>query len=834
MLVGRQEELRQLRACVAASRPVVVVGDAGIGKSTLARAALEALGPYREGGALASLAWSPLLVFRRLLRADPPEAPADVAGTVLSQGRSPVLLDDLQWADDASLETVALLVGHLPVVVTVRSGEPRSDEVAEAMVLVGAERIDLAGLPDASAAVLAAALHPDLGATERDHLVAVAAGNPLLLGELPKGPDAAPGLVSTLLGRLRELDPPVRTAMQRLAVLGHPAPAAVLGPGAEDLPATGLARRVDDRFEVHHSLLAEVLVDDLGEQADDLRRELVPLVDLPERAHLLAAIGDREAARRTALEAAAVESDRRRKATMLALAVECAPDLDALHRIEAARLFTGVSDPVSARALCAVEGRDDLEPLLRGGLYAAEAEAAWQQGRSDEMASLVGRALEDLQGTGTAFEAAVLAGSTVLQTFVDLDGRPVLERARAAVRLADAVGEEQGYTRTRLASVMLTAGEPGWAELYAEVVDRAIADDDRHLRRTAVTSLVLGRWITGDVALAEEVARAELLVEQPAGFDEHWLSVASYAALLGLLVGRPRDELVAEFGPLLDRWPGHRARPFLESAVVLALADRGRHLEAGERLAGLAERVGFDAQSRSIAAWAGIDAAWLAGRSTEALAAVEALLALGVGDYPSAVQGRLIGAHAALDVGVAIPGPAPSAALPAWQAAPVEWAALVAAEEGRTEDAVAGFLAAADGWVGNDIRSEGRCRWAAGSVAAGAGRADAPDLLLAAEALAEAGGLDAVLARIRRSLRSVGVARRAATVAGAGGLTGREEAVLALVAEGRTSVGIAAELGIEPSTVDSFVRSAMQKLGAGTRMAAAIQWQAARAEVPAD
>ena len=68
---------------------------------------------------------------------------------------------------------------------------------------------------------------------------------------------------------------------------------------------------------------------------------------------------------------------------------------------------------------------------------------------------------------------------------------------------------------------------------------------------------------------------------------------------------------------------------------------------------------------------------------------------------------------------------------------------------------------------------------------------------------------------------------RAASVDGGGGLTGREVAVLELVAEGRTSVSIGAELGIEPSTVDSFVRSAMRKLGAGTWMAAAVQWQAA-------
>lgn len=821
-----------MRRLIEDGTPVVLVGPAGIGKSTLAHAALAELGPFRESGALATLSWSPFLVFRRILGDDPAELPADVAGAVLDQATTPLLLDDLQWADDATLEAFGLLVGRLPLVATIRSGEPRSAEVAAALALVGAECIELHGLDDEDASALVASLHPELPVAEREALVAMAAGNPLLLEELPAGPDAAPNLVSTLLGRLRALDEPARSAMERLAVLGHAAPASILGPGAEDLPGVGLARRTGDRFEVYHSLLGEVIAEELGDRADQVRRDLLPLVDLPERAHILAEVGDREAARAVALEASERETDRRRRATMLALAVACSPDLDAARRIEAARLFTAVSDPARARALCAVAGRDDLDPILRGGLYAAEAEAAWLQGRTEDMADLVGRALEDLRGTGTAFEAAVLAGSTVLQTFVDLDGRPVVDRAREAVRLADEIGAEQGYTRTRLASVLLTAGEPGWAELYAEVIERAIAEDDPPLRRTAVTSLFLGRWVTGDVARAEQVARQELAIERPDGFDEHWLSVASYAALLGLLAGRSRVEIVDEFGPLLDRWPDHRARPFLESAVALALVDLGRHTDAAARLAAVRRCTGRAPQGRSIGAWAVIDAAWSSGRSQEALDAVDELLALEVGDYPSAVQGRLVAGHAALALGAAPVGPAPTVAMPAWRAAPIEWDALVAAHEGRPADAVARFSEAADAWAGSDVRSEARCRWAAGWVAAEADQAGATDLLVAAEAFALEHGIEPILARSRRSLRGVGVARRTPVEGGSGGLTGREAQVMELVAQGRTSASIAVELGIEPSTVDSFVRSAMRKLGAPTRMAAAVRWESMRADQP--
>lgn len=825
MLVGRRRELEDLRDLIAASRPVVLVGPAGIGKSTLARAALGDHGTFREGGALSTLAWSPFLVFRRILRSVPGELPSDVAGAVVHQAPSPLLLDDLQWADDASLEAVALLVPQVQVVATVRSGEPRSDDVVAALELVGAVRVDLEGLAEAPAAELAELLHPDLTPPERAQLVATAAGNPLLLGELPKGADAAPSLVSALIARLATLPPAGQAAMARLAVLGRPASAAELGPGADLLVPAGLAERVDGRYEVRHSLLAEVIVEDLGDAADAVRRELVPLVDAAESAHLLAAVGDRDAARAVALEAAATERDRRRRATLLALAVRCAPGADVATRIEAARLFTAISEPRAARALCDIPGRSDLDPVLRGGLLAVEAEAAWLEGAQEEMADLVERALVDLRGTGTAYEAAALAGSTVVQTFVDLDGRPVLERAREAVRLADELGQEQGYTRTRLASVLLTSGQPGWAELYAEVVDRAIAEGDDHLRRTAVVSLVLGRWISGDAAGAEEVARKELLDGPGEHFDEHWLGVAAYAALLGLLAGRPRGEVVDEFGPLLERWPRFRSRPFLESAVIVALADAGRHVEAAALRAATVERAGTDPQWRSIAAWAVVEASWLAGHPADAIEAARDLVALGVGDYPAAVQGRIAGAHAARELGTAPIGPRPVALLPAWRAAPVEWDAVVAALDGRSDDAVRGFLEAADAWVGSDVRGEVRCRWAAGDVAARSARPDALALLERAEGQASALGLVAVLARVRRSLRTLGVRRRGSRRGGVAGLTGREEEALELVEAGLRTADIAAALGVEASTVESFVRSAMQKLGSSTRMAATIRWR---------
>ena len=827
MLVGRNDERELIGELVGSDRAAVVTGPPGIGKTTLARSALADRGPFREGGALATLAWSPLLVFRRLLGADPPELAEAVAAAVLHDGSSPLLLDDLQWADDASLEVVAQLMGRVPMVMTVRTGSDRSDLVIEALTLVGAERIDLPALDEDLAARLADELHPDLSAPARTQLLSAAAGNPLLLTELPNGPSAAPSLVGALVARAGLLSIDGRRALARLAVLGRPADLAVLGPGAPELVEQGLAVDPDEAYAITHSLLAEVLVDDLGDRGDAVRRELADLVGPAEGAHLLAVAGDRAAARSLALSAAR-DGDRRRRATLLALAVSCAPDLDAPNRIRAARLFTSVSEPERARELCTPPGLDELEPVERGALRAAEAEAAWLQGRQGESSALVELALVDLAGTRTPYEVAVLAGSTVAQTFVDLDGRPALERARAAVRLADEIGAEQGYARSRLASVLMTSGEPGWADLYQEVIDLAQADEDDDLRRTAVVSLALGHWATGDVPAAEAVARAEMEAGPRQAFDVTWLTMASYAAVLGLVGGRGRAELVDEFSPILDRWESFRSRPFLGAAVVLTLADGGRQPAALERATRCVAEASGDGQWRSIALWALAETRWLAGRLDEVGEVVDSVIALGVGDYPSAALARLIVAHTARELSGPVIGHGPMAMLPAWEPLPTEWDAVRAATSGDDERAVAGLVAAADGWTPLDVRSEVRCRWAAGDVAARAVRPEAVTLLEVAEARALELGLVAMVARIHRSLRSIGISRRSDIGPGSVGLTGREEQVLDLVGSGMRSTEIAAALGIEVSTVETYVRSAMQKLGTGTRSAAAARLQQLR------
>jgi DNA-binding CsgD family transcriptional regulator len=826
-LVGRDEAVREVASVVADRGVTVLTGPAGIGKTAVARAALERAGGWSEGGCLATLEWVPYLAFRRLVGAEVTGQPATVAGlvarTLARQDRTAILIDDVQWADEASLDVVAELADRFAIVTTVRTGEPRSREVIDALSCLGARIVDLAPLPEPDARRLVASRHPGMDGADVASVLAHAAGNPLLLSELPHGDSNASTLVSALLGRVEPMDASARTALDRLCVLGRPASPALLGEGADRLVASGLVTVADDEIVMRHPLLAEVLVESMGDRADRVRVELSAQVSAAEAAHLLAASGERTAARAIALRAAPETADAFVRAELLELAISCAPEGvdDTALRIEGGNVFCDLSRFGRAKALCTLDDATVEDAVARGGLRGVAARAAWLAGDADECRRLVDAALADLSGTGTPEEAFILAGSTILDTRIGLDGRPALQRARDAVALADRVGAHQHFARLRLASVLYTAGEPGWVELFEAAIDDASRRGDVGDRRTAVTSLALAHWLTGNPVEAHRRFSAEVDLGPDHDHDVLWLSAHAYAAMIGLLIGVDRGELVERHGPVLADEPLFRTRPLLTTAIGLAAVDAGHLADVDELLAAAAGVPAHRQLDRSLTRWLSVEAAFFAGRLDEADAAGG--LAVDA-HHPAALHARLVGGHAARQRdGGAISDVEPAATFPAWSGAPIEWRALQAAIDGRHAEAAALFESAATEWEHNDVRSFARCRWAAGDEARLAGVEDAVGRLEVAEAVAERWGLVLLADRCRASLRSCGEAARSPQRSGNVGLTAREEAVLRLVGQGRSTAEIAATLAISASTVDSFARAAVRKLGAANRVAAAAQ-----------
>src|SRR5271156_3334443 len=141
-LVGRDDEIRQALAALehdAEFRGVALVGDSGVGKSTLARALADTV---RSRGLTVRFVLGtqtgcavPLGAFYRSVTVDAPREPAAMlaaAHRALEQDENlVVVVDDAQWLDPLSSTLVYQLAasGSARVIVTIRSGDNVSDAV---------------------------------------------------------------------------------------------------------------------------------------------------------------------------------------------------------------------------------------------------------------------------------------------------------------------------------------------------------------------------------------------------------------------------------------------------------------------------------------------------------------------------------------------------------------------------------------------------------------------------------------------------------------------------------------------------------------------------------
>jgi DNA-binding CsgD family transcriptional regulator len=826
VLVGRDRELQELAGWLAGGRRVVLLGEAGIGKTALVRAAAQiARVRLREGGALATLSWMPYLPIERALGRTVPagDAPYIAAEVDRRLDGDTLFLDDLHWADGATQSLLPLLGSETRIVLAVRRGDPATQAALELAASLGAELLPVEPLAEDAACALVERLRPSLPAAAVRTVVRRAAGNPLLLEELPASGEATESLRRSIAARLRHLDADAGAALGLIALAGRPLPRTLLGPAADVLVEASLAVPAGRRLALRHALLAEAVAGDLSpDERVTLHRRLAEAIRDPgESARHYAAAGALQEAHARAMRAASRASTPGERAEHLALAASCASGSEAeILSLRASRALCE-----AGRHSAAVSTLERIEGTAPG-IAAEAALLRWQ----------ALHALGEVVGARKAWEAAIaLADQAPVEIGVrlrveqaaatmalDRDPQLALVQARAAMRLASAKRVHRGRARFLLGRAAFAAGASGWERNLRRALDEAQAEQDHDLVQAAGAVLAFGLLISGRLRRARIVT--ESLVEEARSLRLTGPERRLRARLAGIdwHAGRSRRAVDACDALLQERLePGEAfsVRFYLAEALIdQAGYDRGRRVLDELRAVAPGDR-----GSLEHLLWVEADLELWSGRARHALAAADRCLdGQALPSEGPHVFVRLARSWACLDLGVDPGEPRLRPTYGMGEAAPFEEQALSALARQEHDHAAELFADAARLWQGRQARGLVRCLLGRGEALRLAGRlAEARTALEKAELAAERRECVAVLARIRRSLRLAGEHRVAARTRGRDVLTGREEEILALVGGGLSNAEIARRLGISRATVERLVSTASRKLGVRSRLQAA-------------
>ncbi|MDQ3485553.1 MAG: hypothetical protein M3445_09140, partial [Actinomycetota bacterium] len=501
-LVGRASELTAIRQALAEASIVTLTGPPGIGKSTLARAAVTDR-DVAWGTCLAALAWRPFTALADAIGAHPPGAEPDVVASWLLEalaGRI-LVIDDLQFADPSTLRALEIAAPELAALLTLRTNEPASSATLDRLRgMVGCQMIEIGpmGVEDA----VALAMRHGASATEAIGIVTISNGHPLWIMHALGALDSA-SLAQAVAGIVDRLEPPVRTVLAALGLLGRPAYRAMLGSGVDGAVQHGLVGVSDDIASLVHPMYGEVAVArTTPSDRESLHLALGRLLSDPgEAARHLAAGGERSAAAVSARTAAAAATSSIERASHLSVVASCTASDDDM--IEAASAALDAGDPVAAMRWV---GRIDATSDLFAAAAAVGARSARLAG--DPVASDWAR--RGLHSLGA------IRGATWRRLSIEciLCGSDNLSTAEALVEQCVGTAEEPA-ARVAAAASAVASRHASWETYTWDAIDAAIRAND-------FAAELEGRWLyigakaaTGEIGDAITCARsgAERAVE---------------------------------------------------------------------------------------------------------------------------------------------------------------------------------------------------------------------------------------------------------------------------------------------------------------------------------
>jgi DNA-binding CsgD family transcriptional regulator len=849
-LLEREEQLAALERALgdvtrrACGRLALVAGEAGVGKTELLRrfcgsargarvlwAACDALSAPRPLGPLFDLgeAVGGELHAQVTAGAQPHEVAAVLRRELTGPAPSVLVLEDAQWADEATLDVVRLVARRVDAVPALLVVSYRDEQVARnhpLRMLLGelpggdpVTRLELPVLSRDAVAALA-----DGSGLDADELYARTAGNPFYVTEVlaARGARIPSTVRDAVLARAARHAAPGRALLDAVAIVPQRAELwllermGVLEPGALDgCLAAGMLRADGPGVAFRHELARLALEESLPpDRAASLHARALAALQAPEAgppdlarlAHHAEAAGDAAAVLRFAPAAA-----------RYAAAVGAHREAEAQYT----RALRHAQGEAPAR-------RAELLEALAGESYLTDMRAAAAEALSEAIS--IRRADRDAPGLARVLH---LRSSIFSCAARSREARADLEEALAVLDGVHAPAEHALISCAMAGDAMLSddhAGTIAWAE--RAIAQASAAGDDgivaRALDYMGVVGLMRGdeaglEMLERSIAIARaggfatEAGRAYINVVAALGRGWQWVRADPYIA--------PGVEYCREHG--LEAWEMSVLAGGGESALV-----QGRWAEAAETAAAIIERSKDHASSR-------FDALRVLG-----------LVRVRRGDperWPPLDEARSL-AQASGDLQFTAP-----AAIARAEAAWLDGRPESAAEE--TGDALAQAIACDEPWLSSELALwRARCGlpfelppalhigpFALELAGEHAAAAEAWRALGAGynAALALAGSEDEALLRrahaelhelgarpagaiVARRLRTRGARRlptgpRARTRGNAAGLTARELEVLALVADGLGNAEIARRLVISERTTHHHVSAILRKLGAANR-----------------